>query len=101
MEVTESKLNFLRLKLHNERDFVMGYYNITKDQVRYIFSDILHKPYKECHLTDLNYKDLCTCFDVLRSLILAARKGAGRRIPKSINKYKQYGKQVRKEQDNV
>lgn len=101
MEVTENKLNFLRLKLHNEKEFIRGYYKLSKQQIRYLFSDILHKPYNKCYLKDLNYEEICICFNVLRAMVLAARNGQGRRIPKTITKYKQYGEQIRKEQNNV
>lgn len=101
MEVTENKLNFLRLKLHNEREFIRGYYKLSKQQIRYLFSDILHKPYNKCYLKDLNYEEICICFNVLRAMVLATRKEQGRRIPKIITKYKQYGEQIRKEQNNV
>lgn len=99
-EISSDRLNFLKLKLHNERDFVVGYYNITKEQVRYMFSDILKKPCKECHISKLNYEEICKCFEVLRALVLAARKGEGRRIPKTVTKPKKYGIQVREEQQN-
>ena len=74
MEVTENKLKFLRLKLRNEREFIRGYYKLSKQQIRYLFSDILHKPYNKCHLKDLNYDEICICFNVLRAMVLASVK---------------------------
>lgn len=88
----EKKINFLRMKLHKERDVVIGYYDVTKQQIRYMLSDILNKPMEECHIKDLNYEEICKSFDFLRALIKGARNGEGRRIPKTVRKYKEYRK---------
>lgn len=96
----EQNINFLRLKLHNERDFICGYFNISKKQVRFMFSDLLQKPESQCHISSLNYEEICSCFDFIRHLTLGARNGEGRRLPKTITKFKQYGIQLKEEQDN-
>ena len=96
----DHNINFLRLKLHNERDFICGYFNITKQQVRFMISDLLDKPESQCHISKLNYEEICSCFEFIRHITLGARNGKGRRLPKTVTKFKQYGIQLREEQNN-
>lgn len=93
-----SDLNFIKLKLCNERDFICSYFNISKLQIRYMFADLLNKNERDCHIGKLNYTEICKCFEFIRHMTLGARLGEGRRIPKTITNFKQYGNQLRKEQ---
>lgn len=91
----EEKIKFLKMKLANERDVVIGYYNVTKEQIRNMLSEILNKPVEKCYIRELDYEEICKAFGFFRALIKGARNGEGRRIPKSVTKFKRYGKQLR------
>lgn len=91
----EEKIYFLRMKLHNERDVILSYYNISKEQIRYMLSEVLNKPVEKCKIKYLNYDEICKSFDFFRTLIKGARNDGGKRVPKTIKNYKQYGKQLR------